>query len=208
MLPAKPSPSSSIGTESDLLQTPSRPPWKRTCFGSSGTGEIEADRVVALPRIEGLRLPGVPHDTNGFVPIDEHGRVRGVDDVYAAGDLTTFRSSRAGSATQQADAAAESIAAAAGAEITPPRSRRSSAACCSPASAPRFMRAELGSLRSELDTEPLWWPPGKIVGRYLAPFLASELHVSQSLPAPMPSRSRSSSTAGRTASGVDLNAAP
>jgi hypothetical protein len=44
------------------------------------------------------------------------------------------------------------------------------------------MRTEVGSYETELDTEPLWWPPGKIVGRHLAPFLASHLNVSQTPP--------------------------
>jgi hypothetical protein len=40
---------------------------------------------------------------------------------------------------------------------------------------PAFLRVELSGGRGETstaDAEPLWWPPGKIVGRYLAPFLA------------------------------------
>ena len=53
---------------------------------------------------------------------------------------------------------------------------------CSPGLVPRFMRAEVGSQESQVDTEPLWWPPGKIVGRHLAPFLAGQLHVSQAPP--------------------------
>ena len=48
--------------------------------------------------------------------------------------------------------------------------------------APRFMRAEAGARLSVIDTEPLWWPPAKIVGRYLAPFLANRLGLSQVLP--------------------------
>ena len=42
-------------------------------------------------------------------------------------------------------------------------------------SAPTFLRAELGGGRGDTSVaqpEALWWPPGKIVGRYLAPFLA------------------------------------
>jgi sulfide:quinone oxidoreductase len=43
--------------------------------------------------------------------------------------------------------------------------------------APAFLRAELrggwGPV-SEAAREPLWWPPGKIAGRYLAPFLAEQ----------------------------------
>ena len=41
--------------------------------------------------------------------------------------------------------------------------------------APRFLRAERGT--SLVDAHPLWWPPAKIVGRHLSPFLARELGV-------------------------------
>ena len=146
------------------------------------TGEVEADRVVALPRIEGPRLRGVPHDTNGFVPIDEHGRVREVDDVYAAGDLTNFPIKQGGLAAQQADAAAEAIAAAAGIEITPTPFTPVLRGLLLTGLTPRFMRAEVGTLESEVDTEPLWWPPGKIVGRHLGPYLASHMNISHSPP--------------------------
>ena len=47
---------------------------------------------------------------------------------------------------------------------------------------PRFLRAEGSPAVSEVDTEPLWWPPAKIVGRYLAPFLARHLGLSELLP--------------------------
>jgi len=147
-----------------------------------GSGELETDRVIALPRIEGVPLPGVPHDANGFVPIDEHGRVRDVDDVYAAGDLTNFPIKQGGLAAQQADAAAEAIAAAAGAEIIPTPFRPVLRGLLLTGLTPRFMRAEVGSNESQIDTEPLWWPPGKIVGRHLAPFLAAQLDVSHSPP--------------------------
>jgi len=143
---------------------------------------IPADRVVALPRLEGLRLAGLPHDANGFVPTDASGLVRGLDDVYAAGDLTDFAVKQGGIATQQADAAAESIAAAAGAPIEPQPFKPVLRGLLLTGINPRYLRAEPGSLHSEVDTEPLWWPPAKIVGRYLAPFLASQLHLSESPP--------------------------
>jgi sulfide:quinone oxidoreductase len=147
-----------------------------------GTGQIEADRVVALPRIEGPRLQGVPHDTNGFVPTDEHARIRGADDVFAAGNLTDFPIKQGGLAAQQADAAAEAIAAAVGAELMPKPFEPILRGLMLTGLTPRFMEAELGRLESTVDTEPLWWPPGKIAGRYLGPFLASRLHLSQSAP--------------------------
>jgi hypothetical protein len=46
---------------------------------------------------------------------------------------------------------------------------------------------------SEASPEPLWWPPAKIVGRYLAPFLGAFAGVESPPEAPaapgaMPSR--------------------
>ena len=35
-----------------------------------------------------------------------------------------------------------------------------------------------------IDTQPLWWPPGKIVGRYLSPFLAEHLGLAAESQAP------------------------
>ena len=60
----------------------------------SQSGALAVDRVVGLPQLEGPRVAGLPHDVEGFLPTDLHGRVRGVSDVYAAGDVTASRSSR------------------------------------------------------------------------------------------------------------------
>jgi sulfide:quinone oxidoreductase len=151
-----------------------------------GADPLPADRVVALPRLAGPELGGVPHDQNGFVPIDEHSRVRGLPDVYAAGDLTTFPIKQGGLATQQADAAAEAIAAVAGAPLEPRPFAPVLRALLLTGKSPAFLRVELGGGHGETSTaadEPLWWPPGKIVGRYLAPFLA-ELGVLEIQPEP------------------------
>jgi sulfide:quinone oxidoreductase len=145
-------------------------------------GSIEADAVVALPRLEGPRLPGIPHDRNGFVPTNEHGRVDVAGDVYAAGDLTDFPVKQGGLAAQQADAAAESIAAGVGAPIEPTPFTPILRGLLLTGLSPRFMRAEPGRHASVTDTEPLWWPPAKIVGRYLAPFLASHLGLAAGPP--------------------------
>ncbi|MCW2983263.1 MAG: hypothetical protein JWR63_833, partial [Conexibacter sp.] len=80
---------------------------------------LDTERVVALPTIEGIHLGGVPGDERGFIPVDEDGRVRGLADVYAAGDGTTFPVKQGGLACQQADAIAELLAAAAGAAVDP-----------------------------------------------------------------------------------------
>jgi sulfide:quinone oxidoreductase len=78
-------------------------------------GQIETEAVVALPRLEGPRLPGIPCDPGGFVPTDDFARVGSEVDVYAAGDLTQFPLKQGSIAAQQADVAAASIAARAGA---------------------------------------------------------------------------------------------
>ncbi len=72
---------------------------------------VEADAVLSLPRIEGRRIAGVPHDPDGFVAVDDHGRVRELQHVFAAGDVTDFPVKQGGIATQQADVVAQAIAA-------------------------------------------------------------------------------------------------
>ena len=47
---------------------------------------------------------------------------------------------------------------------------------------PRYLRAEPGTGVSTIDTEALWWPPAKIVGRYLAPFLAQRIGLADVSP--------------------------
>ena len=80
------------------------------------TGErIEVDRIVALPRLRAG--PGPSGRWAGFLPVDEYARVRGQDDVWAAGDATDFPLKQGGIATQQADVAARAIAARAGAPV-------------------------------------------------------------------------------------------
>ena len=76
---------------------------------------IEIDQVVALPKLEGPRLAGLPADDAGFTPTDEHAQVNGLDDVHAAGDAAAFAVKQGGIAAQQADAAVEAIAASFGA---------------------------------------------------------------------------------------------
>jgi hypothetical protein len=44
------------------------------------------------------------------------------------------------------------------------------------------MAAGLLDGSSEVATEPLWWPPAKIVGRHLAPLLAAHLGLSAEPP--------------------------
>lgn len=134
---------------------------------------IDASRVVSLPVLDGPRVPGVPANPAGFIPVDAHGRVSGLERVYAAGDGTAFPIKQGGLATQQADAVAESIAAAAGAAIEPEPFRPVLRGTLLTGGADRYMRAAIagGHGEGELAGYALWWPPSKIAGRYLPAYL-------------------------------------
>ncbi len=80
---------------------------------------LEVDRIVALPELRGPSLPGLPHDAAGFIPVDDYGRVRGIEGVWAAGDATDFPIKHGGIAAQQADSVARSIATLAGVALVP-----------------------------------------------------------------------------------------
>lgn len=130
---------------------------------------IPTDRVVALPLLHGPGFRGLPSDPDGFIPTDHNGRVIGLEDVYAAGDVTSFPVKQGGLATQQADAAAEAIAARLGADVEP---------------AP-FKPVLRGMLLAGAGALPLHEGRGggspraalfaasrKVVGRYLLPYLS------------------------------------
>jgi sulfide:quinone oxidoreductase len=135
---------------------------------------LEVDHVVTLAQLEGPALPGLPSDADGFIDVDEHSRVTGLEGVYAAGDGTTFPVKQGGIATQQADAAAEAIAAQMGAAVTPSPIRPTLRGMLLTGIAPAYLRAQIAGTGDsfEIAADPLWWPPSKIAGRYLAPYLA------------------------------------
>ncbi len=137
---------------------------------------VGVDQVLALPRLAGPPIDGVPQTVDGFIPVDAHGRVEGIADVYAAGDITSFGVKHGGIATQQALAAARMIAANAGGDVEPEPFRPVVHGLLLTGREPQFLRRELGGEVEHEPVatyEPLWWPPAKIVGRYLGPFLAS-----------------------------------
>lgn len=133
---------------------------------------MSADAVIALPKLVGRPVPGLPHDTEGFIPVDRHGAVRGMPRVYAAGDGTTFPIKQGGLASQQADAVAEAVAADAGALHRAKPFHPVLRGLLLTGAEPRYLRATQDPDVSEVAFTPLWWPPSKIAGKYLAPYLA------------------------------------
>ncbi len=136
-----------------------------------GRPPLPVDRIVAAPVLEGPRLEHVPCDEAGFIPVDEHGRVPGLQRVYAAGDGTDQPVKQGGLAAQQADAAVRHLAAAAGGMLPPQPFRPVLRGRLLTGGVDRFLRHDPTGGDSVLD-EPLWQPAAKVVGHFLAPWLA------------------------------------
>lgn len=164
---------------------------------------LTVDAALALPELVGPELAGVPSDPDGFVHVDEHSHVPGLDGVYAVGDATTFPIKQGGIGTQQADIAAALIAKAAGCDVREPRTRPVLRAILLTGSEPLYLSATITggeSVSSHASSHCLWWPPHKIAARHLAPYLADreEAGSDAAPPDPLaPPRSGSAAEPGR-----------
>jgi sulfide:quinone oxidoreductase len=134
---------------------------------------LDAGAVVALPELTGPAIPGLPADERGFIPIDEHARVHGLDHIYAAGDGTNFPIKHGGLGTEQADAAAEHIAAAAGAPVEPKIFHPIIRGKLITGDESLNLKADIGGGGGEgvSSLDYLWWPPYKVAGKYLSGLL-------------------------------------
>jgi sulfide:quinone oxidoreductase len=142
-----------------------------------GEGErLPADLVIALPRLDGPDVDGLSSDARGFVDVDGHCRVIGVDDVYAVGDMTSHPVKQGGLAAQQAVVAASAIAFAAGAPVEAEPYEPVLRALLLTGETPRWLRSERGESEIVGGDAP-WWPPHKVATRYLAPYLGGEGRV-------------------------------
>jgi len=140
--------------------------------------DVEADAVITLPRLEGRKVSGIPHDGDGFVAVDEHGAVAGLERVYAAGDVACLPFKQGPFATQQADSVAEAIAAAVGVGIEPRPAGPRMRAVLWTGQGPRYLAAANGSsgglsIPSQRHLEILH--NGRLTARYLSPLVDSLL---------------------------------
>jgi sulfide:quinone oxidoreductase len=143
-------------------------------------GGVEVDAAIALPRLLGPAIAGLPQDADGFIPVDAFGRVRGEDHVYAAGDVCAQRLKQGGLAAQQADTVAACIAHAIGAGPRPGSPAPVLRTVLLTGGRPRYLRAAVARGGEEHDgdevaEDALWWPPAKIAARHLGPYLAERL---------------------------------
>jgi sulfide:quinone oxidoreductase len=166
---------SGVAVHTSSYAVPSAPGWLDI---TPGEHQVAIDRVVTVPSLVGPRLRGMPCDPEGFLQTDAHGRIVGVDGVFAAGDATTFSIKQGGLATQQADAVAEAIAASVGVELDPQPFRPILREVLLTGGPARYLRADISGAAgddSTISQDALWWPPDKLAARHLAPFLSSQL---------------------------------
>jgi sulfide:quinone oxidoreductase len=153
---------------------------------TDGGWSLPADRVIALPRLEGPHVRGLPADPLGFVPVDEFTRVLGAESVFAIGDIAAQGIKQGGLAAQQADVAAQVIAAAAGADVRPRPYRPVLRGMLITGGEVRYLRHEPEGA-SDVSDEALWWPPHKVAGRHLAHYLAGHTDLAlPDVPSPRP----------------------
>lgn len=154
---------------------PSVPARRRVLVTPDGP-EFEAERIVALPRLEGRPLRNVPTVEHGFVPVDEFGRVPGMaEHVFAAGDAANLPVKHGGLGAQQADVAATAIAAMAGVDVEPEPLRPVIRGVLHTGRRPLYLTARIedGRVESEVTTERAWPADEKVVAEELGPFLRS-----------------------------------
>jgi sulfide:quinone oxidoreductase len=152
-------------------ETPS--PGQVSLFPQGDT--LHFDRIVALPELFGPATRGVPKlDGHGFIPVDVHCRVRGLERVFAAGDATDFALKQGGIAAQQADVAAEEIARLAGISIVPSRFKPEVHGILLGGAKPLYFSAQITGMHGSASVveDRANWPSGaKIAAKYLAPYL-------------------------------------
>ena len=138
--------------------------------------ELEPERIVAMPRIAGPAIPGLPGGgAHGFLPIDKHCTVRDTDGrVFAAGDAANYPIKHGGLGAQMADTAAGAIAVLAGAQESAPPFNPVIRGKLLTGSAPVYMSAHpvgAESFESEVFDEPPWPAGDKVIAEDLGTYL-------------------------------------
>lgn len=143
-------------------------------------GAVDVDALIALPRLRGPAVAGLPADADGFIPVDGFGRVVGEEGVHAAGDATTQPLKQGGLAAQLADVVAGDVDHRLLGGPRPAPFDPVLRAVLLTGGPSRFLRSHVARQGEEHDgeevaDEPLWWPPAKIAAHHLAPYLAERL---------------------------------
>jgi sulfide:quinone oxidoreductase len=145
----------------------------RLTLGPGEAASLQADRVVALPVPIGPGVDGLP-TRDGFIRVDRRFAVPDAADVFAIGDAADYPVKQGGLATQQADAVATTLARRAGVEVPERAFRGRVRTVLWTGGAALYLSADLEDgqpVASDAAERAPWWPPEKVVGVHLAPFL-------------------------------------
>lgn len=138
----------------------------KTIVLQPGGERLEGQRVYSVPRLLGPAIGGLESDEEGFVRVDDQGRVAGCERTWAAGDGVISPLKFGGVATHQARQIAAAIARSLGADVPDPGE---------PVVQGRLLvggRSRRLRGRGDGEAAPLWWPAGKVAGLYLPRWLA------------------------------------
>jgi sulfide:quinone oxidoreductase len=134
--------------------------------------QVQAARVVAMPRLLGPAIEGLPADAEGFVLTGTDGRVEGLERTWAAGDGVVSPIKLGGLATWQAARAAAGIARLAGADLPEPADDEAVLeGVLMTGAEPRALGGAEGSAAAQA---PIWRPSGKVSGRWLPAYVGDE----------------------------------
>jgi sulfide:quinone oxidoreductase len=151
-------------------------PASRTVRVRPEERELEPGRIIAMPRLVGPRIRDVSADLEGFIPIDQRCRVRGLEPrVFAAGDAANLQIKHGGLGAQMADTAADGIAALAGADVEVRPLRPVLRGVLYTGAEPLYLTAQIenGRVESEVSRDRPWPADEKVVAEELGPFLRS-----------------------------------
>ena len=158
--------------------------WQDGMLTVAGGTTVAGGRGHRAPAAASARrLSRAPSRRSGFVPTDAEGRVSGTCrrlrrrrcDAVPPEAGRPRRPSRPTRSRRRSPRMS-------GADVRPMPFRPVLRGLLFTGFVPRYLRADTGTGTSLVDTEPLWWPPAKIVGRYLAPFLAAHLGLEADAP--------------------------
>jgi sulfide:quinone oxidoreductase len=140
-----------------------------------GDTRLEVERIVTLPRITGLAVPGLPAGTRWSIPVDDRCVVQETSGrVFAAGDATDFAVKHGGIGAQQADTAAAGIAHLAGVGERPPPLCPVIRGMLLTGARPLYFSARVIAglgWRSEVYERPPWPAEEKVIAAELGPYL-------------------------------------
>jgi len=151
-------------------------------------GAMCVDLIAAMPLLWGPSIPGIPAGPGGFVAVDGTCHVRGLDGVFAAGDMTDLPVKHGGLAGQQGDLAAEAIVAELEGDSPPPARPLVLEAILLGGGGSLRLRGVLEgeTARCAVSHEPPGVPRDKLITRRLTPYLRSLDGSSHRLSLPRP----------------------